>query len=82
MAVFTGTFEDFENSQMKVGDFSEVTKIFPILAQNFLTILLMNLCNFSAKPVYLQLAQTSMFDEHCYQYTQSMGIWSKILNYN
>ncbi len=52
--VFSETFDDFENSQMKVSDFSEVTKIFPTLAQNFLKILHMNPHNFSAKHVNLQ----------------------------
>ncbi len=30
--------------------------------------------NFSAKHVNLQLSQTPVFDEHCYQYTQSLCI--------
>ncbi len=72
--VFTGTFDDFKNSQMKVSDFFEITKIFPTLAQNFLKILLVNPYNFSAKRVNLQLVQTPKFEERCYQYTQSVCI--------
>ncbi len=58
--------------------FSEVTKIFPMLAY-LLQILLVNPHNFSAKHVHLQLAQSPMFDEHCYQYPQSTCISSKYL---
>ncbi len=66
MTVFTETFDDFENSRMKMSDFSKVTKIFPMLAQNFRKILLANPHNFSAKHVNLQLAPIPMFDELYY----------------
>ncbi len=45
-----------------------------MLAQNFLKILSMNPHNFSVKHVNLQPAQTPVFDERCYQNTQSMCI--------
>ncbi len=45
-----------------------------MLAQNFLKILVVNPRNFSAKHVNKQLAQTPVFDEHYYQYSQSMCI--------
>ncbi len=73
MTVIAGTFDYFENSQMKVSDLSKVAKIFS-LAQNFLKILLVNSHNIYAKHVNLQVPQTPVFDERCYQYTQSMRI--------
>ncbi len=60
--------------QIQETDFSKVIKIFQMLAQNFLKILLLNPQNFSAKHVNLQLAQTPVFDRRCDQYTQSMCI--------
>ncbi len=62
-----------------MSDFSEVNKIFPMLAHNFLKILLVNpcespqpFCKTRVKHVNLQLAQTPVFDDRCYQYTHSM----------
>ncbi len=60
--------------QIQVNDFSEITKIFSTLAQNFLKIFLVNPNNFSAKHVNLQLAQTPVADERCCLYTQSASI--------
>ncbi len=61
-----------------MSDFSKVIKIFPILAQNFLKILLVSPYNFSAKYENLQLAATPVFNQRCYQYTQSTCIYSKL----
>ncbi len=49
-------------------------QIFVQKSSHFLKILLVNPHNFSAKHVNLQLAETPVFDERCYQYTQSMYI--------
>ncbi len=49
-------------------------QIFVRKLSHFLKILLMNAHNFSVKHINLQLAQTPVFDERYYQYTQSVYI--------
>ncbi len=79
LSIFTWKFNDFHRKMSIVKYSCKGHQIFVQKSSRFLKILLLNPHNDSAKHVNLQLAHTPVFDkcERCYQYTQSMCIYSQ-----